>query len=92
MEEKSNFITNDKRYSPFLFACSMNGYLVYIREFTQHKTIYFEFSPREKAKQLIDQFEVKNPLCIPERDLFDAIEYFWKKVYDAKGNRQRYRL
>ena len=85
-EEIKEFITNDKVYSPFLLACSLNGLIKLVKTFTQNEVVYFVFSPQEEARSLIDRFELKVDSGVSNKDFVAAQEFFWKKVYEAKGS------
>jgi len=86
MKEINIFVTNSKIHAPFLLACSFNGYISFIRSFTQNDIVYWEFTPYEKAHELIDKFEVKVDPNVPLKDIFAAQDVFWRKVYEAKNN------
>jgi hypothetical protein len=77
-------ITSDKQHVPFLLACSFHGHLNYVRNFSQNSVVYWEFTPKETALLLINKYDVKLPLGVPEKDVIDATNIFWKRVYDAK--------
>ena len=86
MQDQKTYITQDKIHAPFLLACSFNGHINFIRSFTQDTIVYWEFSPHETAQNLIESFEVKVDPLVPSKDIFAALEVFWRKVYSAKKN------
>lgn len=85
MKEKMNFITQDKDYAPFLYACSQNALVGFVSESTQDGIVFWEFTPNFIAKDLIKKYEMRLPLGIPEKDISDAKDVFWRRVYDAKN-------
>lgn len=75
---------NDKIYCPFLLACSFKGLLKYEGSFLQSDIVFLRFSPKDKALELIDQLETKTEPHFPVKDIFEAIEVFWKQVAKSK--------
>ncbi len=90
--QKSNdlHIENDKWNCPFLLAASFHNLLSFVGSHQDNGTLYWHFSPKDKAEVLIDQFRTKTNPHIPARDLFEAIETFWEQVASArKGGNKR---
>ncbi|MFZ3301393.1 MAG: hypothetical protein WA152_01615 [Microgenomates group bacterium] len=85
LENRNLHIENDKTYCPYLLGCSFNGLLKFEGSTLQNRILYFEFSPKEKALELIDQLQTKTEPHIPARDLFEAISTFWKKVESSRN-------
>ena len=79
MNEKS-FLTSDKIYCPYLLAMVFNDRLDFIGVYKEGNKVTFEFSPEQKAKDLINSMEMKCEPQIPIKDVFGAIDYFWKQV------------
>jgi hypothetical protein len=77
-------IENDKRHVPFLLAASFLGYIKFISHYSIKGITYWQFEPKEKAQLLIDQLQTKTEPRIPAKDLFEAIETFWREVRQAK--------
>lgn len=80
----NTYIENDKTYSPYLLAASFCGFIKFEGNFSKDRVLYWKFSPEVIAKQLINQFETKTEPHIPAKDLFEAIETFWKQVSELK--------
>lgn len=78
-------IENDKSHAPFLLAASFQGLIRYIGNYSKGGTVFFIFSPKDKAEVLIDQFRTKTDPQIPAQDLFSAIEVFWEQVYKTRN-------
>ncbi len=78
-------VEKDKILAPFLLAASFNGLLQFIKSYTENGIIYWQFSPKEKAQVLINQFHTKTEPHIPARDLFEAITTFWKQITQARN-------
>lgn len=74
------WIENDKIQAPFLLAASFNGLIKFTGSHTTNGILYWYFTPKEKAKLLIQQFNTKTEPHIPAKDLFEAIETFWKEI------------
>lgn len=89
-ELKNLHIENDKRYSPFLLASSFCGFINFVGSYLDRGVIYWKFSPKDKALALLDQFNTKTEPKIPAKDLFDAIDTFWKQVAEARNGRMQY--
>lgn len=79
------YIENDKWQSPFLLAASFRGLLTFHRSFIDNGILYWEFSPKDKANLLLEQFRTKTEPHIPAIDLFQAINEFWKQVSKARN-------
>lgn len=92
MEEIRNpnnlYIENDKRNAPFLLAASFQGLIVFQGDYSQNGVLYWQFSPKSKAEELISQFKTKTNPPIPARDLFEAIDAFWEQVSHVKGGKR----
>lgn len=78
------YTENDKIFSPWLLACSFKGLLKYEGSFTQSDILFLQFSPKEKALELIDQLQTKTEPHIPAKDIFEAIDTFWNQVAKSK--------
>ena len=88
-ESKDLHIENDKKYCPFLLAASFHNLISFVGSHSDNRTLYWHFSPKNKAESLISQFHSKTGPYIPPCDLFEAIETFWRQVAAArKGDRQ----
>lgn len=85
LEIKNIHIENDKTLCPFLLSCSFNGLLKFEGSVLENNVLYFQFTPKEKALELIDQLQTKTDPHIPARDLFEAISTFWKKVESSRN-------
>ena len=85
--QKSTLPTNDKDYAPLLLACSYNSLVAFVGETVQGSLVIWEFSPRFVAKELISKYELKVPLGIPEKDLADAKDFFWRRVNEVRSGK-----
>ena len=84
------YTENDKVFSPFLLSCSFNGLLKFEGSILEKNVLYFQFTPKEKALELIDQLQTKTDPHIPARDLFEAISTFWKKIESSRNGEIKY--
>lgn len=91
IQQSSNlYIENDKWNAPFLLAASFHNLIRFVGCHQDNGTLYWHFSPKDKAELLIGQFRTKTNPHIPARDLFEAIETFWKQVGSTlKGGTKR---
>lgn len=80
MNNEKSFLTSDKIYCPYLLAMVFNDHLDFIGVHKDGSKVTFEFTPAQKAKDLINSMEMKCEPQIPIKDVFSAIEYFWKQV------------
>ena len=86
MKQFSNLhIENDKLNAPFLLAASFNGLIHFDGSYSQENVLYWQFSPKDKVKLLLDQFRTKTEPHIPARDLFEATETWWKQVAEIRN-------
>lgn len=76
-------IEKDKIYAPFLLAASFLGQIQFHGSHSQNGILYWHFTPKNKALQLIAQMQTKSEPHIPAKDLFEAIDAFWKQVREA---------
>ena len=83
-ESKDLYIENDKKYCPFLLAASFHNLITFVGSHQDNRTLYWHFSPKDKAELLIRQFRTKTNPSIPARDLFEAIETFWEQVASTR--------
>lgn len=77
-------IENDKINAPFLLSACFCGLIKFIGSYSQNGVVYWQFSPKEKVQTLLTQFSTKTEPHIPARDLFEAIDTFWKQVSEAR--------
>ena len=84
------YIENEKWNCPFLLAASFHNLINFAGSHQDNGTLYWHFSPKDKAELLIGQFRTKTNPHIPARDLFEAIETFWEQVGSIrKGGNKR---
>lgn len=82
---KDLHIENDKVNAPFLLAASFNGLVKFIGSHSDGTTLYWQFTPKDKVLALLDQLQTKTEPHIPAKDLFEAIEAFWKQVAKTRN-------
>lgn len=85
LEMKNVHIENDKITAPFLLAASFNNLLKFLGSYAENGILYWQFTPKEKAQELIDQFHTKTEPHLPAKDLFEATSTFWKQVSEARN-------
>ncbi len=78
-------IENDKINAPLLLAASFQGLIKFIGSYTNNGVVYWQFSPKEKVHTILEQFRTRTEPHIPAKDLFDAIETFWKQVASTRN-------
>jgi hypothetical protein len=74
----------DSRLIPYLLACEE---IKFVGTSLEGKTVYFGFTPKSKALQLIDQYFLNQSPHIPAKKLFDAIDEFRVILHREKNNR-----
>lgn len=84
-EIKNIHIENDKVLSPYLLSCSYNGLIKFEGSYLQNRILYFQFSPKAKVVELIDNFQTKTDQRIPAKDIFEAIKTFWLKIEESRN-------
>jgi len=85
-----SYTENDKFNAPFLLAASFQGLIQFLGTIVDNRVLYYEFSPKNKAQELINQLRTKTEPKIPAKDLFEAIETFWKQVNEVRDERNRH--
>lgn len=79
-----SYTENDKFNAPFLLAASFQGLIQFLGTTVNNRVLYYQFSPKNKALVLINQLRTKTEPKIPAKDLFEAIETFWKQVNEVR--------
>lgn len=79
-------IENDKTAAPFLLASSFNNLIHFEGSHITDGILYWKFSPKSKAQILLQQFDTKTEPKIPSKDLFEAIEAFWRQISEMKNS------
>jgi len=74
--------SKDKQVCPFLLIQPEISYLG-TRIFTS--IVYFQFSPVDKCRELVNLFVSKNAPLVQAKDLLDAVETFKGIVFEMKG-------
>ncbi len=70
----------DKTNAPYLLAASFNGLIHFLGSEWRNGILFLKFSPKEKAEELIQNFQTKSDPRLPAKDIFDAITAFWKQI------------
>lgn len=89
--KKSNdlYIENDKYNAPLLLAASFQGLIKFLGSYSENGVLYWQFSPKEKALGILEQYQTKTEPHIPAKDLFEAISTFWKSVSRMRNGEMR---
>lgn len=80
-------ITNDKYEAPYLLAGSFCGLITFNKFLSNNEIIYLSFSPKSKARELVEQLYLKCEPKIPLMDYNAALKIFWEKVNEAKKDK-----
>ncbi len=83
-------IENDKFAAPFLLAASFKGLIKYLGSHCDKGILYWHFFPQDKCEFLLEQFRSKTEPQIPAKDLFEAIETFWRQINEVRNERMRH--
>lgn len=89
-EFKNVLIENDKLNAPFLLAASFRGLVKFLGSHSDKGILYWHFFPEDKCRFLLEQFRAKTEPPIPAKDLFEAIETFWKQINEVRNERMRH--
>jgi hypothetical protein len=89
-EFKNVHIENDKFSAPFLLAASFRSLVKFLGSHTDNGVLYWHFFPEDKCRFLLEQFRSKTEPPIPAKDLFEAIETFWKQINEVRNERNRH--
>jgi len=73
-------LENDKVLAPFLLAASFQGLLTFQGRHIENGVLYWQFSPKREAQDLVEAFYIKREPHIPALDLFDATSTFWRQI------------
>lgn len=76
------FESKDKQVCPFLLIQSEISYL---GTRISNSIVYFQFSPADKCRQLVNRFISKNAPLVQAKDLLDAVETFKDIVFEMRG-------
>jgi hypothetical protein len=79
-ESRDVLIENDKVNAPYLLAASFNGLIQFLGSEWSNGVLFLKFAPKEKAENLIEHFQMKSDPRLPAKDVFDAINVFWKQI------------
>ncbi|MBD3365891.1 hypothetical protein GF360_00955 [candidate division WWE3 bacterium] len=84
-----SYIEKDKELVPFLLAASNNFLLRFERHFVKNGIVYWEFTPAKEAERLIEKLLRKSEPHIPVKDVFEAINFFWRTVENEKRREKK---
>ncbi len=77
-------IEQDKVLAPFLLAACFTRLLKFEGRHVQNGILYWQFSPKKDAQELIESYYTKREPHIPARDLFEAIDTWWKQIAELR--------
>lgn len=86
---KKLHIEKGKTLPPFLLAASFDGLLTFEGSHIENGVLYWQFSPKDKAQELVEQYYSKREPHIPARDLFEATSTFWKQIAEIRNGEIR---
>ncbi|MBI3620158.1 hypothetical protein HY214_03395 [Candidatus Roizmanbacteria bacterium] len=88
MEKSSNVhIEKDKWNAPYLLAASFHDLVKFVGSSTENGILHWHFIPVDKVKTLIEAVQTKKDPRIPAKDIFEAIETFWRQVSRIRNER-----
>lgn len=82
MEE--TYDSRDKQIIPFLLV---QPDITLIGTRLEGSTLYFQFSPRDKCEQLVNNFISRKAPLVQPKDLLDAVEAFRDRIFEIKDKR-----
>jgi hypothetical protein len=77
-------LENDKWAAPFLLAASFQGLVKYETRRVVNGILYWCFSPKQTAKELVERFATGTEPPISSRSLLNAVAEWWKQVAEIK--------
>ena len=80
MKNDDFLLENDSENASFLLAASFIGLVSFQGSFSDKNTLFWKFSPKDKALELISQFQTRTEPHIPAKNLFEASSAFWSQV------------
>ncbi len=83
----NEYIENDRFNAPFLLAASKNGLIQFTGSYIKNGILYWKFTPYENALTLVTRLNTRTEPHIPTKDLYLALETFWKQVSKMKNER-----
>lgn len=89
LNEENTYTTSDKELAPFLVACSNQGILTYVKSYDIDGIVSAQFFPKDKAVLLVEQFYTRKEPHINAKNIFEAVEYFWRKVAVIKTTKTK---
>jgi len=84
---KENYETKDKQIAPFLLIqpdIKFQGTKI------QGSIVYFQFTPKEKCQQLVNDFMSRKATPVDPKALLDAVETFRDRIFEMKDKRRNY--
>lgn len=88
--QRNLYIENDKRNAPFLLAASFRHLIEFHGSHLENGVLYWLFTPKDKARILLERFNTKTEPHIAAKDLFEAIETWWRQVSKARNGGIQY--
>ncbi len=76
---------HDKTICPFLLAASFNRLLTFQGSHIENGVLYWQFSPKRAAQELVEAYYTKREPHIHARDLSEATTTFWKQISEMKN-------
>lgn len=84
MNDKNVAFISDKTHVPYLLSISSLGTIKYLGYQVNAGKLLFKFSPKNKTKELIDQFDLRTAPMVQPAVLFSSIELFWRTVNNER--------
>lgn len=76
-----NYESKDKQIVPFLLTQpEVNYYGTKI----DGSIVYFQFTPLEKCRDLVNQFSTRKAPLVQPKDLLEAVETFRDRIFEMK--------
>ena len=79
--------SKDKQICPFLLIQPEVRFLGTKQE---GFIVYFQFSPLDKCRELVNAFMSRKAPLVQPKDLLDAVESFRDRVFEMKDKRRHY--
>lgn len=76
------FESHDKQICPFLL---IQKEITFLGTRVDNSIVYFQFSPKDKCEELVNQFSSRKAPLVQAKDLLDAVETYRDRVFEMKN-------
>lgn len=74
--------SRDKQICPFLL---IQKKITFLGTTISNSIVYFQFSPKNKCEELVNQYSSGKASLVQPKDLLDAVETYRDRVFEMKN-------